>query len=284
MKTRRGFALLTALWTISLIGSVSAAVMVVANTSIQSTENRVAWERAYWRAYGCARRMEAAANAALDTVEAARQMGAWRQLNESVVGASILEDCDATLEAAGTRIDVNSAPTEVLERVFETLGAGAGSQDLAVAVASARDSAPIVDLRELASHLPTVLLSDSSLNALRVLLSVERGRISLATAPAPVLATVPGFTREAADALVARRQANGPIRDLSELLALLSSAARSMLVDRYPDAQRATTTEPDAWIIRSVATDGTRSVPVELRWRLVHRGRSVEVTDGRVVR
>jgi hypothetical protein len=284
MTMRRGFALLTALWTISLIGSLSAAVIAVASTSIASAENRVAWERAYWRAYGCARRAEAAANAALDSIEAARQLEAWRQLNESIAGAFILEGCDATLEAAGTRIDVNAASNEMLERVFETLGAGVWSHDLAVTVIIARDSAPIVDLRELASHLPSELQPDSLLPGLEMMLSVEPGRISLATASGPVLATIPGFTREAADALVARRQANGPIRDLSDLLPLLSSTARSALVERYPDAQRATTTEPEAWIIRSVAIEGTRAVPVELRWRLVRRGRSVGVTDGWVVR
>jgi DNA uptake protein ComE-like DNA-binding protein len=284
MKMRRGFALLTALWTISLIGSLSAAVIAVASTSIKSAENRIAWGRAYWRAYGCARRTEAAANAALDSIEATRQPGAWRQLNESIAGASLLEGCDATLEAAGTRVDVNSASNEMLERVFETLGAGVWSQDLAATVVSARDSEPIVDLRELAIDLPAEVSRDSLLHGLEVMLSVERGRISLATASAPVLATVPGFTRETADALVARRQANGPIRDLSDLLPLLSSAARSALVDEYRDAQRVTTTEPDAWMIRSVAIEGTRAVPVELRWRLVRRGRSVEVTDGWVVR
>lgn len=284
MIARRGFALLTVLFTISLIGGLSAAVTASANRAIRSAQNRVAWERAYWRAYGCASRMHAAANAALDTINATRRLDAWRRLNEMASTSPALKGCDTTLEAAGTRIDVNSAPSEVLEHVVDAIGTSASATDLVEFVVSSRDSVPIVDVREVASRMRAELPPDSTLHLLEQLLSVDRGRISLATAPASVLAMVPGFTPEAAEALVTKRGSTGAIADLSELLPLLSSAARSELIARYPDAQRVTTTEPDAWTIRSVATDGVRTVPVELRWRLVRRAGNIEVADGRVVR
>jgi general secretion pathway protein K len=55
------------------------------------------------------------------------------------------------------------------------------------------------------------------------------GRVNLNTAPAPVLASVPGMSDEAASVIVRQRASGRPLRIVQELTDLLSPGARQML-------------------------------------------------------
>jgi hypothetical protein len=250
--------------------------------AIGAAANRVAWEHAYWRAAGCARRAVAAVDVALDDVGVVRQADAWRRIDDLVQGAPRIAGCDVVIEAAGSRIDVNHASAEAIERALASIGRPDWTSPMRDRLARRNDE-PIRDLGELA-ELAGAESRDSVLVTLDALFSIERGRVSLATAPLPVLAMVPGFREETANALVSHREMHGPISDLGQLLPLVSRTAAARLTERFPDAVRATTPDPEAWIVKSSSSAGVPTVAVEVTLRLVRSMHGVDVVAGTVSR
>lgn len=283
MRGRGGFALLTVLWVIGGLGALLEGAAIAQSNLIRSAQNRIDWRRGYWNAQGCARRAESVAANALKSEEVEVQTAAWRRLDALIVDAPALNGCDVALEAAGTRLDVNGASRVSLERAFSNMPEASRFDQLADRIVAIRDSVPFVDLRQLIP-LAAPELSDAAITEIDRLLSIERGRVSLATASAEVLATVPGFSDEAARVLTEYRRENGPIGDLTDVLPLLSPTDRAELVESFPDARRATTSEPDAWIVVSKRVIGQRSVPVELHWRWSRTPDGVSVVSGWIVK
>jgi len=112
-------------------------------------------------------------------------------------------------------------------------------------------------------------------------LTIEPGRVSLATASVPVLMAVPGITRETAEQIVELQHAGTPLASLLEITPVLSSRAASALEARYVDATRLTTADPDAWLVRVRAAHGFPSVAVQLEWRVIRTGRQCAVARTR---
>jgi hypothetical protein len=136
-------------------------------------------------------------------------------------------------------------------------------------------NADIADLAELAR-----IRGFENVKRFDSVLSVDRGRISLSTAPVSVLLALPGFTKEAAEAVVALRDAGTPLPSLLALLDVLSPSSRSSVLSRYSDVARIATTDPDAWILTVRASADSPLAPVLLRLRLQRAGRRAIVTDG----
>ena len=296
--------MLTILWIMTVAAVVAMGAALVARHGVAEGGARVWLERARWDALGCERRAVAAIDLMLREAPTANEASAaWRALPRSLTKGVPIADCDIRFEAAGTRLDVNGATPEMLTSLFDALGLEAESPALVDALEDWIDADDVPrpngaerDWYEAAGRV--VPRNDSladaqelarvrgfeKLRGLDTLLSTEPGRISLATAPIPVLMAVPGITRETAGQIVALQQAGTPLNDLLDVTPLVSRTSASALAMRYADAVRVTTPDPDAWIIRVRAARGVPAVSVHLEWRVIRIGRrsAVEATRSRI--
>ena len=176
------------------------------------------------------------------------------------------------LEAAGARLDVNSATIEMLERHFAAAGRYDAHQ-LALDINTTRAETPIPDILALRS------IPGPDASAFDSLLSVEPGRVALNAAPSIVLQAIPGFTAEIADALVAHREWRGPISDLSSVLGLISKTSARELEEHFQEASRVAVADPDAWLLRSSARTGVPPISAVVEWRLSRQARHVTIVQ-----
>ena len=187
---------------------------------------------------------------------------------------------------------MNAADSERLHRAFIALGAREGEADsLADTLLDWRDrddearqhgaevswyrerkqlaprNAPIGDVAELRR-----IRGFAELTGMDSVFGVEPGRVPLGRAPLAVLASLPGFGDEAVARLAERRLRGEQPGDLLAFAASLSREARSTLLERYPELVALVTTEPDAWIVTSRASEGPRHVAAAIEVRLVRAG------------
>ena len=290
---RRGFVMLTILWIITIAAIVATGAALVGRHAVLEGAARVALERSRWEALGCERRVVATIDAALasaPTIDDATKL--WRILPRAVLGSPIVAHCDVSLEAAGTRLDVNDASEEMIVNLLGAIGLEADAPQLADALEDwidpdddARPSGaergwyeiagritprngPLVDIREIRR-----IRGFDANRGVDSVFATEPGRVSLATAPVSVLMAVPGITRETAEQIVALQRLGTPLSDLREVLGSVSRASAAALESRYADAARATTPDPDAWVVRVRAAHGAPQVAVTLDWRLIRTGR-----------
>ena len=304
MKSRRGYALVTTLWVISVAAVTATVAALTGRNAVNSARNRTLLERSHWAAVGCASRVRASIDEWLDRSEdfadAAR---GWRVLDRDVqpLAAGGSRECEISLEAAGTRLDVNAASDEMIGNLLRELGYDEGTAGAMVdALADWRDSDSVTRSSGAEAEWYTSMRRDPPRNAdivdaaeirrirgfedwarFESVLAVDKGRISLATAPAKVLAAIPGFTEEAAEVVVALRDAGTPLPTLLSLLELVSTSSRESLLARYPDIARLTTTDPDAWIMTVRASGADPAPTAELRLRLQRVGKRAVVIEGR---
>lgn len=278
---RDGFVMLTVLWVLAVAAMIVMTTVVAGRTSVDATRNRVQLERARWAAVGCARRAQAAIDSVLrDANTDDDDVRAWRILDRGVLASPLVRDCDLTIEAAGTRLNLNAATDEMIVDLLRAVGYGDEAQEMVSALSDSRPprAGPLPDLRAL-----TLVPGFDDLGRLEPFVSVEPGRVSLATAPIPVLMSVPGFTRELAERIVVLRDMGTPISDLASTVDDLSDMAAAALAASYPDALRMTTPDPDAWLIRARARRGLPPMEVVLQWRIIRQSRRTVVVQTRDV-
>jgi type II secretory pathway component PulK len=289
--------MLTTLWVMSIVSVVVMTAAVTGRQAVSEGSTRVELERSRWLALACERRAQAAIDAILrdaSTLDVAIQ--AWRTLEQRVVASPLVAGCDLTLEAAGTRLDINSASREMVVNVLEAIGLGSRAVEMGDALQDWLDdddeplpsgaerqwyerlgrlvprNGPLADIAELHR-----VRGFEQLGGLDTVVTTEPGRISLATAPVPVLMAVPGVTRETAERIVALQRAGTPVNDLLSVTGSISQASISALAERYPEAARVTTPDPDAWLVRVRISRGLPAVTVLLDWRIIRGGRRCAV-------
>jgi hypothetical protein len=296
--------MITVLWVITVSSIVALTGALAGRTTVSAARNRVQSERALWSALGCARSTQAEIDGllggALTLEEGAR---IWRTLDRRIVSRPVTPTwpCIVRFEAAGTRLDVNAATPEMIASLLRTLGEPDGRVlEMTDALMDWRDTndvelpsgaerawyerssralprnGPLADVRELA-----LVRGFEELARFAPVLATEPGRVSLAHASADVLSTVPGITRETAD-LIASLAADGtPVSDVSVVAGRVSAQSASELMSRYPEIVRATTADPDAWMLEVEAKNGEPATTVVVQWRLVRTGRRVMVVRSR---
>jgi len=291
--------MITILWVMAVASVVATSGAVVGRIAVDSTRNRTELERAFWNAMACASRARGSIDALLSdasTDDAAAS--AWRMLDRRVPhGNAFDRSCDVELEASGTRLDVNAASDEMLERLLSALGVPeTSSRDMVDALADWKDSddvarpagaerawyeaehrerprnGPIADIRELARVRGFERLADFD-----SVLGTDGGRVSLATAPVPVLMSVPGVTHEIAASIVELRDEGTPIGDLLAVGSLVSPTSADSLMARYADAAHVSTPSPDAWHLIVCAASGFPPNVARLDVRLTRDGRRSRV-------
>src|SRR5262249_45352244 len=137
-------------------------------------------------------------------------------------------------------------------------------------------NAPLADIRELLR-----VRGFEQLAAFAPFMTTEPGRVSLATASAPVLQSVPGLTRETADQIVTLQDAGTPVADVTSLLGMVSPSSADSMREHFPEIARLTTPDPDAWIFVARCAMGAPTVSVTLAHRLLRAGRRAVVASSR---
>lgn len=295
----RGFTLLTTLWVLTVASAMTVGFAAVGRRAIDATRNRVAMERSHWRAMGCARRVQSAIDdglAASETeVDAARL---WRDVYHAIDASPFLAGCDVTLEAAGARLDLNSASGESMRRLILASDARLPADSMTDAFEDWRDSDDVerpsgaertwyaaeqaVPPRNAAFenvHELTYVRGFGAAAAIESLVTTDSGRASLANAPLPVLESVPGISPEVAELVVERRSAGAAV-NLADLAGSVSADAAAELTAHYADAVRLTTPDPDAWLL-TVRGAESPDLAAPMRWRFVRDGRRVRALDVR---
>ena len=289
--TRRGFVLLAVLGAVILAGTIGMAGMRITKNAMLTSANRIAFIQARWFAYGCLERARSAfAESQLASVATGSE---WAKLDSTLSESSLLRSaptCLVRAQAAGDRLNVNTATPNEINAALLAAGLQAPASDSLVdALLDWRDSddhpRPLGAERswysehELLEPRNGPLGSASELPSIRgfaarpmliALLDVEEGRPSLSRSPAPVLASLPGFSPELVRLIVARRS-RGPLdTDLSKLAGFLSDTNRKAVLSAQGQLHGQFVLEPDAWILQSRAhTAGSSAIVV------------VEVTIGR---
>jgi type II secretory pathway component PulK len=294
VTSRRGFAMITILWVLALAAAMAGVAALTGRNAVNATRNRAQAARAYWLATGCATRVRALIDDILSesaSFEEAAQV--WRVLGHRVAETLPAgSECTITLEAAGSRLDVNEATDEMLDSLLRALGYDTEtSATMTDALIDWRDSDDVIrplgaerawyDATRRERPRDASLADINEISFVRgfetahfdSVMSVDRGRISLATAPVTVLLSVPGFTRETAETIVALQRDGRPISDLLSLLGMVSEASRSAMLARYPDISRLTTPDPDAWIVTVRGAHGLPAIESTLRMRLQRIGK-----------
>jgi general secretion pathway protein K len=295
--------MLTTLWVMSIASVVAMAAALVGRHAVSEGAARVELERGRWIALACERRAEAVIDAVLrDATTLDEEAFVWRTLPTHFRASPIVAGCDLSLEAAGTRLDINAASPEMIVNLLGAIGFGDRAQAMADALDDWRDAdddplplgaewpwyesagrltprnGPFADVAELRR-----VRGFEDVGAFDSIATTEPGRVSLATAPVSVLMAVPGITRETAEQIVALQIAGTPLSDLLSVTGSISEASVSTLAARYPDAVRATTPNPDAWLVRVRVSRGSPAVNVQLEWRVIRTGRRCLVARTRSI-
>jgi general secretion pathway protein K len=286
-RRRDGFALLTVLWIAAAASAIAMALQLSARDHVQAARNRVDRERAYWRANDCLERQRAAIDEILGA-NAGSAPRVWRQLDRGITPI-VRADCAIVLEAAGARLDVNTASEDRLATFFsraspgEVAGAveaildwrdidddarpqGAESDWYALHRRMQPRNGPFADVRELDEVRGLEVFA-----GLTQWLGVEAARIPLGSAPLQVLATVPGFTPELLNRIAIERENGSDILDILALASHVSPATRDSVMAYYPEIARLVTADPDSWIIRADGRAGSPPMHVVLEAKLVLR-------------
>jgi general secretion pathway protein K len=245
MTTRRGFALLAALWVITALTVLGGTAVAVARTGSATTRNRMLLARAAWARETCveillARFADDPSIGGLETIDLGRS--GW---------------CRATLADPAAQLNVNLADRSALVRVLSAVShrQPAVVDSLVDALLDWRDPdtlprpngletpenrngplAAVTELRYVRGFDDTLVA-----RLARVLTTRGTGTINLNAASTAVLGTVPGITDEAVELIVRRRQAGQPVRNAEELTGLLSAAGRATLYASYPEFVRTAT-------------------------------------------
>ena len=302
---RRGFALITVLWVMTLAAVVALASELAGRDAYDAGRNRVFAERAHWLALDCMARTHALIDAVLgSTTDAWEVANLWRTLDAHVSGDGFLNvpGCSVRMEATGTRLDVNAASDTLLLGVFTEAGYGQQANAMLDALRDWTDSdnvarplgaeadwyaqrgrptprnGPIADIRELG----LVRGFESAIPALEPFLTAQPGSLSLPNASLAVLAVVPGFTPEALDRLAQMRETGEPITDLASFASSLSPDGLSQMEAHFDQISRTVTVDPDAWIVTATGVAGAPTVTTTLEYRFARAGNRAVAVQRRV--
>lgn len=287
MRTRSGFALLAVLWVLTGATALATVALLLARDAFATSRNRTYLLQASWAAQTCVALTRAAvANVLLERPRHEPLPVLWTALDTLSASASPLlgSRCEVAFRAQGNTLDLNDATEVQLRALLTAVGLrdptalsdalldwrdrddiprpmGAESDWYAAAGRPLPRNGPLADMSELC------LVRGFEDLDLRDFLGVDSARISLNTAPVPVLLTVPGISLEAANRISEMRGRRGPLTDFAELLALLSPSSRDSLLTHYQEVARLTTFEPDGWLVTVTAHAGSPAVrwTVELR-------------------
>jgi len=253
MIDTRGFALLTVLWVVAALGSVTAAVLAAGYEAGALSRNRILLTRAGWAREAC-----------LEILLGRYDGGPVQAIPEVDLGNGTR--CLVDVSDRGGRANVNTAAPQFLRALFH-------DDSLVAALLDWRDSDGVTRPGgaertwylghrrraprngPLASPDEMRLLRDWGVRdepLLRLTTTVGSGAINVNSAPPAVLAAIPQLSREAIARIMARRQVRQPISSAEELIGIVSRASRERILADYREFLRQTTFHADRITVRCV--------------------------------
>jgi type II secretory pathway component PulK len=271
--TERGSALLTVLWLLVILGTAAAAVLSDARVAHQTSGNRVMLRRAEWAAEACIEILLArfhqqeppATPVSLDTT--------W--LGERTW-------CRATVEVAGTRMDINSLSPALWQLVLgdahlvdalldwtdrDTVTRSAGAERSWYVRNGRRvpRNAPLASVLELALVRG---FDEARVRYLEALFTTTgEPTINPNHAGRGLLLLLPGLDRAAVDALIDWRNRGHTIGTMDEFLGVLPVASRRRAQASYLELAQRIDLAGERYLVDIVA--GVRAWPLRYRARLV---------------
>ncbi len=223
----RGFALVTALWALVVIGALGVQLHLLARSDRGVAANVRAGTRARWLAReGFALAME--------DLDRALRAGTLRPAGDTLLPPLAVERDGIALRVAVTdaraRLQLNRADAAELRILLESLSVPpAEAASLADEILAWRDEAPFDRVEEL---LEVRGMSTAAYARLGPhLTTAGDGRVNVNSAAEPVLRTLPGMDEEGARLVVARRR-RAPFRNVFELLAALPAPTQARMQAR----------------------------------------------------
>lgn len=295
---RKGFILLTVLWSIMLAAVLAATGRAGSAVAITAAHNRISIERGQWTAQACL----AQTHQVLDMhfaneTDEVRRTALWQRIDEAIEGPTIETRCDIHAFARGAKLNVNRASVEQMRALLQAADARTDGWALAAALLDWRDSDhdPEPDGAEaewyrqeglsLPRNGPFRSVEEISLvrgfgDRLHLLryLSTTDGLISLSNAPLPVLAAIPGVSPLMAGHVLAVRSVR-PLGDLRDVLRGAPAESSIELLNHFEEAARVTTVTPDAWYLSVRIRLGDPVVERTLRATLVRTARHLHVAS-----
>ena len=250
---RHGFALLTALWTVAVLGLLVGVSLRLASVGAAVSRNRVALTRGGWAREACLEILlstpltePSAGPPARPSASPPDHPSARHDLGRGTW-------CRVELEDAGARLDLNLAQPAALRTLL-------GNDSLADALLDWRDpddiprplgaesawyrgenrrpprNAPFAAVNELRYVRG---FTDSTVQSLAPFLTTRGAeRLNLNAASGRLLATLPGFGFEAVQAVERGRLAGKPVSGADHLAGLLSPPAREALLAHHTELGR----------------------------------------------
>lgn len=290
-RRRRGFVLMSVLWVVVGVSLAATAALIAAREAVATSLNRQAMTESEWHAEECIERARALIGAALSaSTPPIPGVATWSMLDSALTlaGGASGPRCVARLEPVGVAVNVNDADYDQIRRVLlaggkedsharalvdaaldwrdadhETRPAG-GERDWYVAAGKLQPrNGPFASIDELRQ----VRGFDDVQN-----FTTETGRICLNHAPAPVLASLPGFGAEIVEHVVGRRAGGVRVVSLIALAGEVSSTARDSIIAHFPELSSRTTIEPDAWLLIATGTAGSPLVTTTIELKLANAG------------
>jgi type II secretory pathway component PulK len=198
---RRGFALLSVLWMLTVLSAITATAVEAAHWEIAVSHNRVLLERAGWAREACLEILLAEH----DTSPQGRGGTQGVSLDSIDLGGEVW--CRAAVVDPQAQLNINSAPSTLLRAIV-------GSDTLTTWLIRGRPWVATEALQEALPPDPVRLA-----RALPFLTVRGSGAVNLNSAPREVLATLPGVSPSLA-AEICRARTQSPIRSLDALLRL----------------------------------------------------------------
>jgi len=226
--SRRGFALIAVLWTVTAIAAAAAVVFSTMRLGDQVTANRVTLTRGRWAAEAC-------------LAVAAARWGRGRLSDHDTLDLGRGTACSWSVRDPTEGLNVNTADVGSLQSLI-------GDSLLVARVLERRRVQPFVSIAELS------VLAGRELAVFSYLTASGPGTVNLSRAPEPVILAL-GFPAETVDRLDFRRELGRPYGSLQELLTDLSPTARTVVLGRYAElSNRVTFAAPellftaDGWV------------------------------------
>lgn len=301
MAERRGFALLTVLWTLVGASAIALAANLRATESVREAVNRTSEARAYWRAEGCAARMlDGMARRLSVTQPTDDPQLAWRNLDRmvpAIADSDAVGTCEATLSSNGACLDLNRAsPSELLALLLAADIVEPRADSLVAAALDWRDeddrprpggaerdwyasrrrplprNAPYANAAEILRVRGFDALPGDEQSTIAGAVGVDCDPVDLWHAPSAVLRTLPGFDREVADAVVSVRARSDGAWELSRLATMLPSPAHDSIAANFDRIVTRATTQPVHWLVTVVGRSGSPAIAVHLELLLAESG------------
>jgi general secretion pathway protein K len=266
--TRRGFALLAALWLLVAISGVALEISLAARDRRLAIANTIEGARARAAAVSALADLQARLDRALarsrsaqGTSDAILMRDPWHDAPVLLRDTVRLADARyaAVLRDADAYLNLDRATEAELRNLMTALHVDAGRADeIAQSIMDWRDAddlhrldgaerveylrkgAPVLPpngpFRTLAELRFVNGVTDDVYRRVRPYLTLlGSGQVNLNAAPEPVLRALPGMSEEAVAAIMDARQAGRPVESIEELSLRLSTSARRVLVDATPE-------------------------------------------------